>query len=175
MSEIITNTTGLILDTQAERAMKNNTKLKNYKESRQKRINAPTPEIEVLHSTVLVRAVQPDIAESKSGIIINQYDISDSHALMLEAMTDNVDDIQEILLIGDYVEKTENNKILPGKYAKIDFNRFKTIKAGHNVGHTDVIYQVPTVEFEDNIYMLIDSRDIMYVMNKEYYERIKIK
>lgn len=169
----------IVLDQNTNTAIENNQIAKTYLEKRNQSITSPIPKIELLHNNILVRAVQPYMEEFSGGVLINRLDVSSQLADKLEAMTYNVDDIQEILLIGNYVEATDNNKILPGKFAKINFNRFKTVKSGRNQGHTDVIYEVPVVEFDGNKYLLIDSRDIEYLINKEdldskHYEPIKV-
>lgn len=176
--KIITGEKSLLLGDSINKAIENNQIAKTYLEKRNKAMTSDTPDIDILHNGVLVRAVQPFMEEFSGGVLINRLDVSTAMAQRLDAMTHNVDEIQEILLIGSFVEESNNNKIIPGRFAKINFNRFKTVRPGKLQGHTDVIYEVPVIEIQGNSYLLIDSRDIEYVIKKEnlekkYYEPIK--
>lgn len=141
--------------------------VKSYKDNRIKALSAPTPGIEVLHNNVLVRAVGPYIKTKQNGIIVNKLFLSPQLESIFDDMSYPVDDVQEILLIGDYVSSNKESKVRPGMYAKIDFGRFKTVRNGKNMGHTDVFYNIPVESFDGHDYMLIDMRDIRYVMYAE--------
>ena len=108
--------------------------------------------------------------EKQNGILVNKVIMSHDLAEKMEDMTYNADDIQEILLVGNYVEEN-TPRIKPGKFAKIDYGRFKTVRNGKNQGHTDVVYMIPVVEFNNDLFLLIDSRDIQYVIEKDNVDK----
>ena len=170
MSDLYIPNKDLVLPDNVSKAMTENTLVKNYKSKREKLINSEAPKIELLHNNVLVRAVTPYMIEKQNGILVNKVIMSHDLAEKMEDMTYNADDIQEILLVGNYVEEN-TPRIKPGKFAKIDYGRFKTVRNGKNQGHTDVVYMIPVVEFNNDLFLLIDSRDIQYVIEKDNVDK----
>lgn len=144
----------------------------DYKKAFDERNNVPVPKIDLLHSHILVKAVPPEIEHTtQGGLVINKVKLDDYLTEdKLEKMSQNVSDEQEILAVGQFISENasedKKKKLKPGRYVKIDFRRFKTLRDKHASGIIETFYDIPIFTINGYKYMLIDERDVMWVFDK---------
>ena len=144
--------------------VKEDLKYEEYEKILKETKESPVPEIDLLHSQILVRATPPEIIRtSGSGLIINQ--------VKLDKMSQNVSDEQEILAVGQFIldngSESKKEKLKPGRYVKIDFRRFKTLRDNHQAGIVETFYDIPVFTINNHKYIVIDERDILWVFDKK--------
>lgn len=153
--------------------VKEDLKYEEYEKILKETKESPVPEVDLLHSQVLVRATPPEIIRSSgSGLIINQVKLDDYLTQdKLDKMSQNVSDEQEILAVGQFIldngSESKKEKLKPGRYVKIDFRRFKTLRDNHQAGIVETFYDIPVFTINNNKYMVIDERDILWAFDKK--------
>lgn len=141
-----------------------NTILNNYNKRYLGALNAPTPNVKVAYSYILTKAVPPKmVGTTESGLIINEIQADKRMLKKLEIMTDNVSDEQEVLAVGIHAQDVVN----VGDTIKIDFRRYKTLNDDHTPGVIETSYEIPLYEIEGNEYLILDARDIIYIIPKK--------
>lgn len=138
--------------------------IKTYNEKRQAALNAPVPEIQVPFSCVLTKAAGPKMVNALAslGLHKDQYEVDERFLAQMKIMNDNVSDEQEIVLVGTLVDEI----FKPGKMAKINFARYRTIR-DTNDGVIQTSYDVPTYNINGHKYIMLDQRDIIWVFDKK--------
>lgn len=157
----------LILSQQDSMNIQKNSILKGYETKRNEAINVPTPKIGLLHSEVLVKMVPPRMKEFEGSLLVNKIDVSEQELRTIQSMSESVDFIQEVLLIGQHLESMESYPIKPGDFVYIDYSRFRKMKEDHKPGMVETEIKLPIVGIDGETYMLIDSRDIKYYKKRE--------
>ena len=96
---------------------------------------------------------------TETGLIVNQLDVDVRTLKKLAIMTENVDDEQEVMLVGHLVTE---DIVKPGDRVKIDFSRYRRLNDDHTAGVIETSYEIPLYEIDGNEYLLLDVRDVIY-------------
>jgi len=137
--------------------------LEKYNKRYTKNLEAPIPNIKVPYSFILTRATPPEMqGYTESGLLIKEMKVDVRLAKKLAIMSENVSDEQEVLLIGPYVN--QGIELEPGDKVKINYNKYRTLNDDHASGVIETQYEIPLYEIDGNEYLLLDSRDIIYVI-----------
>jgi hypothetical protein len=142
--------------------------LKKYNAKYMKALEAPTPKIKLPFGEVLLRALPIEI-KSRAGLILNVSENDFKVANKLEVMSEAIDQVQEILLVGNLVTQEDQEKggIKPGNICKFRLTRFRELKDDHATGQIQTSYNIPSEEIDGYRYLIIDKRDIIFT--KETY------
>lgn len=140
--------------------------LEKYNQATVKALNAPIPKIKLPFSEVLLRAV-PFEVKSKSGIILSAGN-NMMIANQLDRMSDGVDQVQEILMVGAAISKEDQELtgIKPGNMCKFSLKRFVSLSDEHQAGNISKKYEIPAEEIDGHKYLIIDRRDIIFTKEK---------
>lgn len=129
-------------------------------------LKAPIPNIGLHYNEVLVRAVPAEI-KSKGNLIVSVGDNDFNIGSKLNKMSDTVDQVQEILMVGRLISQAEQDAgIRPGRLCKINLKNFRGITDEHQPGMINSEYIMPIEIIDGHKYMLIDKRDILYTKDK---------
>lgn len=149
----------------------NNEVFEKYNKRYNKAISAPVPNVKMVYNYILTKAVPPKMeGYTDAGLILNTLEVDIRMAKKLAIMTENVSDEQEVLLVGNHVTK---DIVEPGQSVKIDFRRYRTLNDDHTAGVIETSYEIPLYEIDGNEYLLLDARDIIYVIPEEKDEANK--
>jgi len=139
--------------------------IEKYNERYVKNINAPIPNIKISYSYILTKAAPPKMkGVTKSGLILNELEVDVRMAKKLSIMSENVDDLQEVLLCGEHVLESV---CVPGDVVRINYNKYLQLSDDHQAGVIEKTYDIPLYEIDGNEYLLLDARDIIYSIPKE--------
>lgn len=155
---VIENNQKQLIKTSADQA------IEKYNNTFKSRSEAPIPNVRVPYNNILTRAVPVKTKEyTESGLLLDSASMDVRMAQKLDAMSDNVADEQEVLLKGPYVK--DGLELEEGDTVKLDFTRYKRVKEGM---HSEVMvyYEIPIHTIDGNQYLLLDARDIQYVIPK---------
>ncbi len=151
---------GLLVDPNVIQKKQDNEVLEKYNKRYNKAESAPVPNIKVAYSYILTKAVPPKMKGfTDTGLIVNQLDVDVRTLKKLAIMTENVDDEQEVMLVGHLVT---DNIVKPGDRVKIDFSRYRRLNDDHQAGVIETSYEIPLYEIDGNEYLLLDVRDVIY-------------
>lgn len=131
-------------------------------------LNAPTPDIKLPFSEVLLRAVPLEI-KGKHGIILSAGAPDMRMMDKLDRLTFAVQEEQEILLVGDTVTEKQQTTggITPGRIAKLNLKHFRSMSDRHHAGMIEMDYDIPIEVIDGHRYIVCDVRSILYTREKE--------
>jgi hypothetical protein len=155
---VIENNQKQLIKTSADQA------IEKYNTTFKTRSEAPIPNVRVPYNNILTRAVPVKTKEyTESGLLLDSASMDVRMARKLEVMSEAVSDEQEVLLKGPYVK--DGIELEEGDIVKLNFSRYKSVQEGQ---HSEVIvgYEIPLYTIDGNQYLLLDARDIQYVIPK---------
>lgn len=157
---LIKSESGLLIDPNVIQKKQDNEVLEKYNKRYNEAESAPVPNIKVAYSYILTKAVPPKMKGfTDTGLIVNQLDVDVRTLKKLAIMTENVDDEQEVMLVGHLVTE---EIVKPGDRVKIDFSRYRRLNDDHTPGVIETSYEIPLYEIDGNEYLLLDVRDVIY-------------
>lgn len=140
--------------------------MEKYNKAFLEALNAPVPDIALHYNEVLLRACPAEI-KTRGNLIYSIGDNDLDIAKKLNSMSHNVDQVQEILLVGSLITAQEREAGLrPGRMAKIKLANFRNLTDQHLPGMIETEYTMPVEKIDGNRYMILDKRDILYTRDK---------
>lgn len=162
---MIKSESGLLVSPEVLEKKNINSAVEKYNKRYTQNLNAPTPNIKISYSYILTKAVPPKINETtESGIIINDKQVDIRMAKKLEIMSENVSDMQEVLLCGEHVLKSV---CVPGDTVRINYDKYLRLNDDHTAGVIQKGYEIPLYEIDGNEYLILDARDVIYSIPKD--------